>query len=154
MLSIMKIRKIIFFVLTFILVTNLSSQEQKKTSFVETALKGFSFRSLGPAFMSGRIADISIDPKNENTWYVAVGSGGAWKTTNAGTTWSCLTEKMPFYSTGCISIDPNNTESIWLGTGENVGGRHVGIGHGIFHSQDGGKTWKNKGLKNLNIFLK
>ena len=147
MLSIMKIRKIIFFVLTFTLVTNLFSQEQKKTSIIETALKGFSFRSIGPAFMSGRIADISIDPKNENTWYVAVGSGGAWKTTNAGTTWSCLTEKMPFYSTGCISIDPNNTESIWLGTGENVGGRHVGIGHGIFHSQDGGKTWKNKGLK-------
>ena len=62
--------------------------------------------------MSGRIADISIDPKNENTWYVAVGSGGAWKTTNAGTTWTSLTEKMPFYSTGCISVDPNNNESI------------------------------------------
>ena len=92
----MKIRKIIFFVLTFTLVTNLFAQEQKKTSFIETALKGFSFRSIGPAFMSGRIADISIDPKNENTWYVAVGSGGAWKTTNAGTTWCCLTEKMPF----------------------------------------------------------
>ena len=58
-----------------------------------------------------------------------------------------LTEKMPFYSTGCISVDPNNNESIWLGTGENVGGRHVGIGHGIYQSTDGGKTWKNKGLK-------
>ena len=54
---------------------------------------------------------------------------------------------MPFYSTGCITIDPNNNESIWLGTGENVGGRHVGIGHGIYHSTDGGKSWKNKGLK-------
>ena len=55
---------------------------------------------------------------------------------------------MPFYSTGCISIDPNNNQSIWLGTGENVGGRHVGIGHGIYQSIDGVKTWKNKGLKN------
>ncbi len=144
----MKICKIIVLALTFSLITNLFSQEKNKTPFIETALKGFKFRSVGPAFMSGRIADISIDPKNENTWYVAVGSGGAWKTTNAGTTWSCLTEKMPFYSTGCISIDPNNNQSIWLGTGENVGGRHVGIGHGIYHSTDGGKTWKNKGLKN------
>ena len=144
----MKICKIIVLALTFSLITNLFSQEKNKTPFIETALKGFKFRSVGPAFMSGRIADISIDPKNENTWYDAVGSGGAWKTTNAGTTWSCLTEKMPFYSTGCISIDPNNNQSIWLGTGENVGGRHVGIGHGIYHSTDGGKTWKNKGLKN------
>ena len=143
----MKIRRILALALTFTLVTNLFSQEKNKTSLIETALKGFKFRSVGPAFMSGRIADISIDPKNENTWYVAVGSGGAWKTTNAGTTWSSLTEKMPFYSTGCISVDPNNNESIWLGTGENVGGRHVGIGHGIYQSTDGGKTWKNKGLK-------
>ena len=144
----MKICKIIVLALTFSLITNIFSQEKNKTPFIETALKGFKFRSVGPAFMSGRIADISIDPKNQNTWYVAVGSGGAWKTTNAGTTWSCLTEKMPFYSTGCISIDPNNNQSIWLGTGENVGGRHVGIGHGIYQSIDGGRTWKNKGLKN------
>lgn len=144
----MKICKIIVLALTFSIVINIFSQEKNKTPLIETALKGFKFRSVGPAFMSGRIADISIDPKNENTWYVAVGSGGAWKTTNAGTTWSCLTEKMPFYSTGCISIDPNNNQSIWLGTGENVGGRHVGIGHGIYQSIDGGETWKNKGLKN------
>ena len=141
----MKIRIILAIALSFSFLINIFPQEKNKTTHIETALKGFKFRSLGPAFMSGRIADISIDPKNENIWYVAVGSGGAWKTTNAGTTWTCLTEKMPFYSTGCISIDPNNNESIWLGTGENVGGRHVGIGHGIYNSKDGGKTWKNKG---------
>ena len=55
---------------------------------VKTALNSFKFRSIGPAFMSGRIADIAIDPENENVWYVAVGSGGVWKTENAGTTWS------------------------------------------------------------------
>ena len=111
-----------------------SVQAQEEKASVKSALSGFKFRSVGPAFMSGRIADIAIDPKNENTWYVAVGSGGVWKTNNAGTTWSPLTENMPFYSTGCITIDPNNNASIWLGTGENVGGRHVGIGHGIYHS--------------------
>jgi hypothetical protein len=98
--------------------------------------------------MSGRIADIAINPVNENEWYVAVGSGGAWKTSNAGTTWKPLTDNQPFYSTGSITIDPNNTNTIWLGTGENVGGRHVGIGKGIYVSHDAGQTWKNKGLKN------
>ncbi|MEK9530624.1 MAG: glycosyl hydrolase [Flavobacteriaceae bacterium] len=121
--------------------------KDEKKSHVETALKGFSFRSVGPAFMSGRIADIAIDPTNEHVWYVAVGSGGVWKTTNAGTTWSALTDSQPFYSTGAIALDPSNAQTVWLGTGENVGGRHVGIGHGIYLSRDGGKTWKNKGLK-------
>ena len=58
----MKICKIIVLALTFSLITNMFSQEKNKTPFIETALKGFKFRSVGPAFMSGRIADISIDP--------------------------------------------------------------------------------------------
>ena len=123
------------------------NEKEKDKSPIENALGGFSFRSVGPAFMSGRIADIAIDPNNENVWYVAVGSGGVWKTTNAGTTWKPLADKQPFYSTGAITLDPNNSQTVWLGTGENVGGRHVGIGHGMYLSRDGGKTWKNKGLK-------
>ena len=55
--------------------------------------------------MSGRIADIAIDSNNENVWYVAVGSGGVWKTKNAGTTWMPLTDNMPFYSTGSVTLD-------------------------------------------------
>ena len=62
---------------------------------LSSAFGGFKFRSIGPAFMSGRIADIAIDPKNENTWYVAVGSGGVWKTNNEGTTGIPRTENMP-----------------------------------------------------------
>ena len=132
--------------------TNSVKAEEKKDtnskkSKISTAINGFSFRSIGPAFMSGRISDIAIDPNNENIWYVAVSSGGAWKTENAGTTWTPLTDNQPFFSTGCITIDPNNSSSIWLGTGENVGGRHIGIGHGIYHSLDGGKSWNDMGLK-------
>ncbi len=142
---ILKISIAICFTLSTLLTFGQLKTQEAPT--LKTALNGFKFRSLGPAFMSGRIADIAIDPENENTWYVAVGSGGVWKTTNAGTTWEAITENMPFYSTGCITIDPNNNASIWLGTGENVGGRHVGIGHGIYHSNDGGRTWKDMGLK-------
>jgi photosystem II stability/assembly factor-like uncharacterized protein len=111
-------------------------------------LSGFKLRNVGPAFVSGRIADIAVHPKHENTWYVAVGSGGVWKTQNAGITWDPIFDNQSTYSTGCITIDEYNPSTIWLGTGENVGGRHVGFGDGIYKSMDGGKRWKNMGLKN------
>ncbi|WP_460218967.1 WD40/YVTN/BNR-like repeat-containing protein [Psychroserpens sp. MEBiC05023] len=114
----------------------------------ENTLKGLKFRSLGPSLTSGRIADIAIHPDNENVWYVAVGSGGVWKTVNSGTTWAPVFDKQTAYSIGCITIDPNNSHTIWVGTGENVGGRHVGFGDGIYVSHDDGGTWKNMGLKN------
>lgn len=135
-------------VLCFICCFYFSAKAQDKVETVQdSTLTGLAFRSIGPAFMSGRIADIVIDPDNQNVWYVAVGSGGVWKTENSGTTWKPLTDNESFYSTGCITLDPGNSSTVWLGTGENVGGRHVGIGHGVFVSYDGGKSWKNKGLK-------
>lgn len=106
------------------------------------------FRNIGPAFMSGRIADLAIDPTNENVWYVAVGSGGVWKTNNAGTTFEPLFDDQPVYSIGCVTLDPSNPYTVWVGTGENVGGRHAGFGDGIYRSTDGGKSWTNMGLKN------
>ena len=135
----------------FVFFLTISFSQKKKNASEElksSDLTGLKFRSVGPAFMSGRIADIAINPNNENEWYVAVGSGGVWKTVNSGTTWNPIADDQPFYSTGCITIDPHNSSKIWLGTGENVGGRHVGIGHGIYVSENGGKNWKSMGLKN------
>lgn len=127
-------------------VINAQSKE-KEQLLSEKTFKDLKFRNIGPAFMSGRIADIAIHPNDDNTWYVAVGSGGVWKTINAGVTWKPIFDKETSYSIGCISIDPNNPNTIWVGTGENVGGRHVGFGDGIYKSMDGGTTWKNMGLK-------
>ncbi|MEM7314453.1 MAG: glycosyl hydrolase, partial [Planctomycetota bacterium] len=76
-----------------------------------------------------------------------VGSGGVWRTKNAGVTWKPIFDDQDVYSTGCITIDPSNSKVIWLGTGENVGGRHVGFGDGIYRSADGGDSWTNMGLK-------
>ena len=114
----------------------------------EVSLDAFKFRNIGPAFLSGRIADIAIHPDNDNVWYVAVGSGGVWKTVNSGTTWKPLFDGQSSYSIGCITLDPSNPSTVWVGSGENVGGRHVGYGDGIYRSMDGGATWKNMGLKN------
>ena len=117
------------------------------TLLKSSTFSGLEFRNIGPAFTSGRIADIAIHPTDNNTMYVAVGSGNVWKTVNAGTTWEPIFEKYGSYSVGCITIDKRSPHILWLGTGENVGGRHVGFGDGIYKSMDGGKSWVNMGLK-------
>ncbi len=114
----------------------------------DKTFSGLKLRNIGPAMCSGRIADIAINPEDPNEWYVAVGSGGVWKTTNAGTTWKPIFDDQGSYSIGCVTIDPQNILNIWVGTGENIGGRHVGYGDGIYRSTDGGESWKNMGLKN------
>jgi photosystem II stability/assembly factor-like uncharacterized protein len=107
---------------------------------------GLQLRSIGPALMSGRISDLAVHPNDQSTWYVAVGSGNLWKTTNAGTTWETIFDDQGSYSIGCVTLDPANPDVVWVGTGENVGGRHVGYGDGVYRSRDGGKTWENLGL--------
>ena len=108
---------------------------------------GLELRGIGPAFMSGRIADIAIDPADPATWYVAVGSGGVWKTVNAGITWDPIFDGQTSYSIGCVTLDPSNPNVVWVGTGEDVGGRHVGFGDGVYRSADGGRTWTHLGLE-------
>ena len=110
-------------------------------------LAGLQLRNIGPALMSGRIADLAIHPDDSSTWYVAVGSGGVWKTVNAGVTWTPLFDNQGSYSIGCLTLDPQRPEVVWVGTGENVSGRHVGWGDGVYRSPDGGKTWQNLGLE-------
>ena len=142
-------KKIFLISISLCFLLNINAQRKKTQQYdlKSSMLSGLEFRSIGPAFMSGRIADIVINPENESEWYVAVGSGGVWKTSNSGTTWSPISDDEPFYSTGAITIDPHNSSKIWLGTGENVGGRHVGIGHGVYMSENGGEKWKDMGLK-------
>lgn len=137
----------LFFVLTAFNSFSQNKRKSKSKEYNKVSLTNFNFRNIGPAFLSGRIADIAIDSKNENIWYVAVGSGGVWKTLNSGTTWIPLFDDENSYSTGCVTIDPNNSATIWVGTGENVGGRHVAYGDGIYKSDNGGKSWINMGLK-------
>jgi len=111
------------------------------------ALSAFTFRPIGPALMSGRIADLAVDPERPNTWYAAAGSGGLWKTVNAGTTWEPIFEGQSSYSIGCVTISPHDRNVIWVGSGEAVGGRHVGWGDGVYRSRDGGRSFENLGLK-------
>lgn len=145
-------KKTLIYAVILLLVSQLSVRvgaektgEENKLS--ARLLAGLKFRNIGPALTSGRISDIAVHPRNQSTWYVTVGSGGVWKTENAGTTWTPLFDHQPVYSIGCVTIDPNRPEVIWVGTGENVSGRHVGFGDGIYKSLNGGKTWEKMGLK-------
>ena len=126
-----------------------AEDEKEKADPTNTAMLAgaLKFRSVGPAFMSGRIGDIAIDQENPNTWYVAAASGGLWKTSNAGTTFKPIFDSQKSYSIGCVTIDPSTNSTIWVGTGENNGGRHIGFGDGIYVSYDSGNTWKLKGLE-------
>lgn len=122
-------------------------KEEEKPPLSSGTFAGLKLRNIGPGFMSGRIADIAIHPEDDSTWYVGVGSGGVWKTHNAGVTWKPLFDKQSVYSIGAVVLDPSNPNTIWVGTGENVGGRHVSFGDGVYVSHNGGADWKNMGLK-------
>jgi photosystem II stability/assembly factor-like uncharacterized protein len=123
-------------------------EEAPEPGLNEPTFSGLEWRGIGPALMSGRIADVVVDPYDRGTWYVAVGSGGVWKTDNAGVNWTSVFDGQGSYSIGAITLDPGNPHTVWVGTGENVGGRHVGYGDGIYRSRDGGMTWENMGLGN------
>lgn len=142
-----KLYLLLFGLLIFLLVIPVSAYAQKDGSTVsQTSYNAFKLRNIGPALKSGRISDLAIHPDDDNVWYAAVGSGGVWKTTNAGVTWNPIFDNQSVYSIGSVTIDPGNPHIIWVGTGEDVGGRHVGFGDGIYKSVDGGKSWKNMGL--------
>ena len=108
---------------------------------------GLELRPIGPALTSGRVVDIAVSPADRSTWFVAVASGGVWKTANAGTTFEPVFDGEGSYSIGCVTIDPKDPLTVWVGSGENNGQRSVSYGDGVYKSVDGGKTWKNMGLK-------
>jgi photosystem II stability/assembly factor-like uncharacterized protein len=125
-----------------------NGEEEKKQDVLSSGtFAGLKLRSIGPAMMSGRIGDLAVDPHNSARYFVAVASGGVWKTENGGTTFTPIFDKEGSYSIGCITLDPNNPFTLWVGTGENNSQRSVGWGDGVYRSSDGGKSWKNMGLK-------
>lgn len=142
-------KKVYSLLLTLILAIGLNAQKKESASkdLPDALFNGYSFRSVGPAVKSGRIADIAINPTNYSEYYVAVASGGVWKTTNAGTSYQPIFDGQGSYSIGCVKIDPNNDNIVWVGSGENNNQRSVAYGDGVYKSMDRGQTWTNMGLK-------
>lgn len=127
--------------------------KKKKLRPIADVITGSSFsalrvRSLGPALNSGRVTDIAARPDRPGEYYVATASGGLWKTTNNGTTFRPIFDRYGSYSIGCVTTAPSNHNVVWVGTGENNSQRSVSFGDGVYKSIDGGKTFRNMGLKN------
>ena len=122
-------------------------EDDKKQILNPSLFNGLTWRSIGPAFVSGRIADFAVNPENHSIYYVAVASGHIWKTTNNGITFSTVFDNYGVYSIGSLAMDPNNNNVVWAGTGENNHQRALGYGNGVYKTIDGGKSWKNMGLK-------
>lgn len=115
--------------------------------FTTGLLSGIKLRSIGPALTSGRVADIAIDPSNKRIWYVGAAAGGVWKSTNGGISFSPIFDGQGSFSIGAVTIDHQNPNVIWVGTGENNAQRVVAYGDGVYKSIDGGRSWNNVGLK-------
>ncbi|WP_298762752.1 glycosyl hydrolase [uncultured Polaribacter sp.] len=118
---------------------------QKSMMMQSSLVKNIEFTNIGPTVMSGRVADIAVNPNNPTEFYVGYASGGLWHTTNNGTTFTPLLDNSPTQNIGDIAVD-FNSGTIWVGTGEKNSSRSSYAGIGLLKSTDNGKTWQNMGL--------
>ena len=110
-------------------------------------LRGFEFRSIGPATMMGRIDDIAGAEKDPMLIYVGFATGGLWKSTDGGNHWKSQFDNMPNESVGAIAIAPSDPNVVYAGTGESNNRQSSSIGDGVWGTTDGGKTWNHLGLE-------
>jgi len=150
-------KKFTFYFFIFFTSIILSQSKPTSSSVVESALiekenltknslvKNINFTNMGPTVMSGRVADVAVNPENPTEFYVGYASGGLWYTNNNGTTFTPVLDNSPTQNIGDIAVDWNS-ETIWVGTGEKNSSRSSYAGIGMLKSTDKGKTWQNVGL--------
>ena len=136
--------------------SSLHAQKKKKgsgdtkevvDSLKNVSLSGLQFRAIGPALTGGRVVDLAINPNDNSEYFIASGHGSLWKTTNRGTTFKPVFDHQKTFAIGAVVYDPNNTNVVWVGTGEHNNQNNVIYGDGVYKSEDGGASWTNKGLK-------
>lgn len=125
-----------------------ASDTARRAEFTAEMFSGLRARSIGPAVTSGRVMSLAVHPSNSAIIYVGTASGGLWKTTNGGATWTPIMDREGSYSIGWVTLDQSNPNVVWVGTGERNSQRSVAYGDGVYKSVDGGRSWKNVGLKN------
>jgi photosystem II stability/assembly factor-like uncharacterized protein len=123
----------------------------------DAVLETFTWRSVGPTNMMGRITDVEGIPSPSKTFYVAAAAGGVWKTTNNGTSFKLVWGGDPERSViamGDLAISPSDPDIVWAGTGEANSRNSISPGGGIYKSADGGDTWEFKGLGDAQVIAR
>lgn len=118
-----------------------------RPALTSETFSGLRVRALGPAVTSGRVMSVAVHPKDPAILYVGTASGGLWKSTSGGASWQPVFDKEGSYSIGWVTLDPKNPSVVWVGTGERNSQRSVAYGDGVYKSEDGGRSWRNVGLK-------
>lgn len=119
----------------------ISPQEYQRT------LQAIAPRELGPTTMGGRIHQLAVFEKDARIFYVGSASGGVWRTENGGITFNPVMQFESAVTTGGIAVDPDNSDIVWVGTGEENSRNSTTWGQGVYRTTDGGKSWNYMGLK-------
>jgi photosystem II stability/assembly factor-like uncharacterized protein len=123
------------------------SPTQPEGTLPDAWVKPFTWRCIGPANMGGRITDITVFEADPCTYWIATASGGLLKTVNNGINFEHQFDREATVSIGAVCVAPSDRNIVWVGTGENNPRNSVSYGDGVYKSTDGGKSWKNMGLK-------
>lgn len=119
---------------------------QSPSILEDTLFADLQWRNIGPANMAGRVTDIEAVGDDFSTVFVGAASGGVWKSTNAGTTWTPIFENYGTSNIGDIGVFQSDPDIVWVGTGESCTRNSIGWGDGVYKSTDGGETFVNVGL--------
>ncbi len=147
-------RGMLFVIATLLLTLNVSAAQKAKgdsspsaaKTDYEAIVKQLHFREIGPASMGGRIDDFAVVESNPDIIYVGAASGGVFKTTNGGTTWTPVFDNEATSTIGDVTVAPSDPSIVWVGTGEANNRQSSSWGNGVYKSTDGGKTWQHMGL--------
>jgi len=110
-------------------------------------LSAFRWRSIGPVGQGGRVDDFAVHPTDPRIFFVGFATGGLWKTTNAGTTFTPVFDTYDTHSIGSVAIAPSDPDVVWVGTGESNNRQTSSFGAGMYKSTDGGETFSYVGLR-------
>jgi photosystem II stability/assembly factor-like uncharacterized protein len=115
--------------------------------FKSELFPGLRARAIGPAAMSGRVAAVDAVPGNPATVYVGAATGGVWKSTDGGLTFTPVFDREKVAAVGAVAVSPVNPDLVWVGTGEGNPRNSASVGYGVWVSRDGGQSWQHLGLE-------